>query len=271
MHRYHVWQLAAAISMLSGTEALAGRDGDGPVPRERIDQFYRPAIELARQQCALAELSAAIVRCDRFLIALRDGLHWSDLRNQAKFLIEAIQGELRFRQFAFVPAAKATTLDNVSKDWADVWAKFPSSREDTERAVDCYALAQNTACIFHLMRIVERGLHALAKERKVKLPKKRPLEWAQWNDILIVITKAADLIANRKAGPARDAALEFYRGALGEFHAFKDVYRNHVMHSRSEYDEYQAASVLAHVLGFMKRLAAKIDENPKKSIKWGIK
>ena len=77
-------------------------------------------------------------------------------------------------------------------------------------------------------------------------------------------------IAKRKAGPSRDAALEFYRGALGEFEAFKDTYRNNVMHVRKAYDEPQALSVMNHVREFMIRLAAKIDENPK-AIRWGLR
>jgi len=38
------------------------------------------------------------------------------------------------------------------------------------------------------------------------------------------------------------------------------------MHTRKNYDEHQAASVLSHVENFINRLAEKIDENPKKQI-----
>jgi hypothetical protein len=62
--------------------------------------------------------------------------------------------------------------------------------------------------------------------------------------------------------------LEFYRGALGEFEAFKDTYRNNVMHVRKDYDEPQALSVMNHVREFI--LAAKIDEHPK-AIRWGLR
>jgi hypothetical protein len=118
------------------------------------------------------------------------------------------------------------------------------------------------------MRTAECGLRALPRERRVRVPK-RPLEWATWQDILNQIKKSVDSIAGRRAGPAKDAALEFYRGTLGEFEAFKDTYRNNVMHTRRTYDEHQAASVLVHVREFMARLAAKIDERSIKAIRWG--
>jgi hypothetical protein len=68
-----------------------------------------------------------------------------------------------------------------------------------------------------------------------------------------------------------DAALAFYRGALGEFEGFKDAYRNNVMHARKSYNEHEALALLNHVRDFMERLAAKIDETAKKQIRWGVK
>lgn len=271
MKSYDFCKLAAVISYLRATQELAGKDGDGEVWPKHINGYHRPNVEEARRQCELIELAGSVHRCDLFLRALKLGLRWFELKNQARVLSEAIEGELGRHRFVFVTTTKATIHDNVSKEWADVWAKFPSSKEDVEHAVECYALELDTACIFHLMRVAERGLHALAKERKVRLPKDRPLEFAQWQPIMMEIDKSVEKIANRKVGPARASALEFYEGALGQLRAFKDLYRNPVMHSRGDYDEYQAASALLHVRDFMKRLSTKIDENPKKSIKWGIR
>ena len=78
--------------------------------------------------------------------------------------------------------------------------------------------------------------------------------------------KTKDIAQKMKAGPAKDGLLEFYRGSLGQFYAFKDEYRNHVMHARSEpYDEFEAASVLTHLKDFMNKLAARINEKGRKS------
>lgn len=276
MRQYNVWWLTIALIHLKDAECGGGSFHDtalstikdSPVPRDLADTFYSPLITYTEAQCRVLELGAAIARCGKFHICLRDGLSWRELATQAKVLREAIESQLCDRRFAVVQTAKAKIFDEVSKDWAIVWEKFPSSQKDSKFAVECYALEQDTACVFHLMRVAEYGLRALARERKVKLPKNRPLEWAEWNEIIVAIGKKVDAIANQKRGPKRDAALEFYRGALGQFQAFKDAYRNHVMHARGIYDEHQAASVLSHVRDFMSRLAVKTEENPKRSIDW---
>jgi hypothetical protein len=79
-----------------------------------------------------------------------------------------------------------------------------------------------------------------------------------------------DEFANKKRGPARDDALEFYRGALGSFEGFKDAYRNNVMHARKSYNGPDALALMHHVRDFMTRLGSKIDEEAKTQIKWGI-
>jgi hypothetical protein len=117
------------------------------------------------------------------------------------------------------------------------------------------------------MRVAEHGLRALARERRVRI-KRKPLEWAEWKDIIIHIRKTVEPITKWKRGALRDEALHFYEGSLGEFEAFREAYRNDVMHSRKTYDESQATSVLRHVHEFMNRLSSRIDENTKRSIKW---
>jgi hypothetical protein len=102
------------------------------------------------------------------------------------------------------------------------------------------------------------------------LPKK-PLEWGNWQDIINAIRTDVKRIQNAEAGPKRDAALGFYQGALGEFESIKDVYRNQVMHVREMYEAEQALHTLNHVREFMRRLSAKIGENPTKKLNWGLR
>lgn len=192
-----------------------------------------------------------------------------DLAQQGQSLREAIEGELKYRRFAFISAEKGKVHDRWQLDWESCLKQFPSTKDEISDAVDCYALGLNTACVFHLMRVAELGLRSLAKERKVKLPKNKPVEWAQWQEILMALGKSADNIFQMwKMGPVKDKALGFYNGAIAELTGFKDEYRNHVMHSRKNYDEVQAGSVLFKVKDFMNRLSAVLDENPRRSINW---
>lgn len=44
---------------------------------------------------------------------------------------------------------------------SEVFESFPSARYDVGEAGNCYVLGRHTACVFHCMRILEKGLHAI--------------------------------------------------------------------------------------------------------------
>ena len=58
----------------------------------------------------------------------------------------------------------------------------------------------------------------------------------------------------------KQSAQEFYCPVLQEIRAIKDAWRNHVMHSRRDYEPDEAVAILAHVNRFMTTLAAKVKE-----------
>ena len=131
--------------------------------------------------------------------------------------------------------------------------------------MDCYALGYNTASVFHLMRIAEYGLRALARERGVTFGK-RPLEWAEWEQIINQIeTKAKDATAGMARGPKLDAARGFYTAAVAQLRAFKET-RNRVMHTRGSFDELDAQRAMNQVRDFMNGLSEKIGEKTRRPI-----
>jgi hypothetical protein len=215
--------------------------------------------------------SQSVNRINRLIDRLgRDNTNYEIVETELRVLGETIDDELKKRFFYAYPQKKIDVLTKVADEWSRTIDKFPSAKIDIYCAVDCYVSDHNTAAVFHLMRVAEYGLRALARERSVTLPKNRPIEWGTWQDIISQINNSVKKIANKPTGPARSRALEFYSGALGQFEAFKEAYRNDVMHARQAYDEGQALSVLSHVREFMERLSSRIGENPK-AIRWGLK
>jgi hypothetical protein len=221
--------------------------------------------------CKSLELDATARRIVRFKGRLEYDISPDDYRSESKILRETIEDEIKAVHCYYLTKESVALRSGLEKDWHKTFPAFPSAQVDIRSAVNCYATGNYTACVFHLMRVAEYGLRALARERKVSLPRGRPLEWGTWESILAQLDKKIDIIANKKAGPARGKALEFYRGILNQFAAFKDEYRNNVMHTRAHYDAHQAKGALMHVREFMERIAAKIDENPKKSLTWGLR
>ena len=144
-----------------------------------------------------------------------------------------------------------------------MWKAFKSVKDDSEHGVECFALGQDVACVFHMMLVLERGLVALANQLKVKRGVK---EWGRLiADIQDAIAALAAARASRPKGskpPSTKAArafakrIKFYSEAAKEFSYFKDAWRNHVAHGRAKYDRNDARKVMTHVREFMVILQA---------------
>jgi hypothetical protein len=181
---------------------------------------------------------------------------------------DTVIGELGDQLFAHVPAARS---DYFEKDGHPLFgervaAAFPSADYDIKEAGNCFAVGADTATVFHLMRAVERGLRVLARDRNVVFP--LPIEFQEWAVIIEKIESNLDDIDRLPKGEKKSDAQSFYRGALVEARAFKDVWRNHVMHARDSYDEGVAQSVMGHVRRFMQRLAEKLSEDRTTPLEW---
>ena len=197
-----------------------------------------------------------------------DNFKWSELNTRSRALRDAIETELKQYLYYQYPKQKGVKFREWKNEWENVLSSFPEVELDVFSATDCYALEHNIASVFHSMRIAEYGLRALAKERSLSLAKYKPIEWGTWNEIIKALDDEIRVISTtRKAGPVKDAALEFYSGARADLNGLKDEYRNLVMHVRATYDEYQAIRALTKVHAFMERMAAKIDQT-NCPIKW---
>jgi hypothetical protein len=226
-------------------------------------------------QCRLMSLQSADHRLERILTAFRlapAAISYPEITQELTVLKQAIEDDIQYERFYHYPQTSGSLVLRVEADWAQTIQAFPSAqmRSEIDAGVDCYALQQTTAAVFHFMRIAEYGLRALGKERRIQLPKNKPIEWAMWNEILIEIDKAKKLIEQKAAGAKKDAALDFYSGALANFSGFKDQYRNMVMHVRRIYTPIEAEMAMRQVRDFMNKLSSKIGENTKTSLKWGL-
>jgi hypothetical protein len=221
----------------------------------------------------LADLKSAHV--DRAISSLgywraMDGHEWSELNTRSRAARDAIETELKNLYYYQYPKRKGEKLVAWKNDWKATIFAFPAVQREIFDATDCYALGHYTASVFHSMRIAEQGLRSLAKERRIKLAKNKPVEWATWQDIIKAIDDEIKIVGSKRGGAAKDAALEFYSGARADLNGFKDEYRNLVMHVRAIYDEDQALRALTNVNAFMERLAAKIDHKHWR-IRWGLR
>jgi hypothetical protein len=130
-----------------------------------------------------------------------------DLHQSLVTLYEAIEDDIKTEYFYHYRRDRGLLFLRVPGDWHQTLAKFESAKNEIDAGIDCYALEHNEACGFHMMRVAELGMRALAKERGVTFPR-HPLEWAEWGNVIEGIEfKAKAATSGMTRGPAKDAAL----------------------------------------------------------------
>ncbi|KKK72588.1 hypothetical protein LCGC14_2902370 [marine sediment metagenome] len=211
---------------------------------EKLINDLRPLAEHLGLRATLAsvrtletfqEVKQKEVDRESFFLALED------IRSR---LIDELNG---IYLFAMEPREK-TLYENTQAFGPEVAATFPGAIVDIEEAAKCLAFDRATACVFHLMRVLEVGLQGLAKD--LGLPKVDRNWQALLNNVRGVINKL----------PLTTQAEKDYQSDRQEvvvhLQAVKDAWRNDVMHPRDHYDLSQALDIFNHTRPLMQKLAA---------------
>ena len=112
-------------------------------------------------------------------------LTWKRFEADVRVLRETIESEMGRQLFWHYPPNKAAVLKAVDTDWALVLAAFKDAEGDIRGdGASSYAAGLNTATVFHMMRVAEHGLRALARERRVQLHRNKPLTHENWLTIM---------------------------------------------------------------------------------------
>jgi hypothetical protein len=101
-----------------------------------------------------------------------------DMVNHLDTLGVSFANELRRKSCFRIAQEKDLYFQNSDSFGTEVNQAFPSCVDEIRNAGNCYALEQNEACVFHLMRVLERGLNALATKFNV------PFQHDSWHNII---------------------------------------------------------------------------------------
>jgi hypothetical protein len=181
---------------------------------------------------------------------------------------DALMSDLWSRKVIRIDAELVEFANNDLLFGQSVNDAFPSAMPDIIEAGNCLAADCASAAVFHLMRVAEYGLRALARDRRIEIPKNKPLDLATWEEIIKELEGAEDAMRTYKKTEARESQLVFYHGAMMEFKRFKNKFRNRIMHSRVSYDKDQAKSAFVHVKEFMLILSVRISEKKRTPVIW---
>lgn len=195
-------------------------------------------------------------------------------------LAERILDELRERTFMFIPKPQNDYYDNDALFGKEVCDGFPSAQGDLKEAGNCYATGSYTACVFHLMRVVEVGAKVMVRamgaqkylgeyvwKGGVKTFKKRPVELCDWKTLRDGLNNALkDLEKGSSTSPKKKQSLAYYSHAIAQFSNFKDAWRNMISHgheierNRKLYFEGEAKDIMNNTHHFMQHLAKRLKE-----------
>jgi len=220
------------------------------------DEQARDSVErlLAESEPHLFELPLSRVIQNQFsrlqkLTKTADGRELAILLRE---LHENIFSELTAAYFLMIKADRRGFYDPAASPafGRAVQDKFPEAAIDIAAASRCFALDEWTACVFHLMRVLEHGLQSLVIE--VGLP---PLSHENWKNVIDQIEAKIKAMEQLPKTPQKIERLKFLSASAAQFRYFKDAWRNHVAHVHENYDEHSGSPVWTHVKAFMQALS----------------
>ena len=161
-----------------------------------------------------------------------------------------LKDELDGKKFLTLTLKEADLYEASSPPFGEkVENRFQIIVDDIRESSKCLALGRSTATVFHLMRVMEAGLRALAAELGIPYAPSWESYRKQLNKILNTNTYN-NLTSDQKA------KRPFYQDVLGDVIAIKTAWRNPTMHIVKSYDSTQAAVIYDVTKAFMQHLAA---------------
>ena len=164
--------------------------------------------------------------------------------------------EVRERRFVGLNR-ELGALFNSQQFPADVRAKFPSAIFEIDEAANCLALERSTACVFHLMRVMEIAVRATAACLGVPDPTK-PSE-KNWGHMFGAI-KAGMQHKWPNATDRMSGDGQLFEGLMASLEAVKNPWRNATMHVENTYTVAEADRIRHAVEGLMITMAKRFDE-----------
>jgi hypothetical protein len=205
--------------------------------------------------CERADLPVSKIAAGQLLNRIHGGqIELDELQQGCRTVRERIRDELKSRTFLLIETSKSSLYENATEGWEEIVKHFPSSQRDVEEASKCLALDRPTACVFHLMRVLEPALGAIAKALGVQ--KQSPA----WNAYLTAFRAAYTAKFVAKTAADKDS-IAFYSGLEAHLTAIKDAWRNPTMHAvETSYSESEALDIYRAVGAFMRKVSTQLSE-----------
>jgi len=240
------------ISIGSGLQNIESQLASRPDQRPAWEQAFEEYLNLLN----FIELGAwdmGLTHTGKIARSIRDEqrgktLSNEDIRRSLKEINRSFVQELESQVFLYINGPNTKWLHRNDAFGSVVANSFRTCTADIWAAGNCLALELYDSCVFHLMRVVERGLAVMAAKFNV------PSDQRNWHNIIEEIESAIRKM-DRSWGTDWKSLQSQYAEVACQFMFFKQAWRNHVAHGRDTYDLSRTMTILIATEHFMNRLA----------------
>ena len=255
----HLFYLMGSLvgGQVSATNLIRNRDAVLP---DRTKEIILSSLGKMRTICANVDAPVSLKGIDRVEkeLAEQTNVTCRQMGEAYRELGRRIQDELSSIKFLYIPPSRVAYYEQKTESDAAQYQllspkgkkKFANSIEDSEEAAKCIALGRYTASVFHLMRVMERGVRRLGRKLKITIP----VEEKDWGAISSHINGALKRLPN--STPSEKRIHSRYAKAAVYLDNVREAWRNPTMHPKETYTEEEAENAFRFVKQYMEYLAA---------------
>jgi hypothetical protein len=238
------YDIACQLSILGENAAWDDLSGIkfSMTPEQR--SIFLRSLRSIEADCASLGLKVSLQAASAAILSLDRAKYFGDVAGEVGQFRNVIEWEMSAGLFFHMPSKQAAFYSQPEMFGAEVCARFPSIHFDMVEAGNCFAMGRGTACVFHLMRVVETGVQEFGRKLGITL-----VEQKNWQNILDEVTKAIKALPTKAPGTVELSQV------AANLYAVKLAWRNEVMHPNDKYTLEEAENLLGQVKLFMGQLA----------------
>jgi hypothetical protein len=185
-------------------------------------------------------------------VTIKGDLNIDRVCHHLESIYVALRAELGAILFKAIPREKAKFCDPKWQTTGPMFAKFPESVDELQKAGRCYAYGENTACVFHLLRVADFYFRRVAESLNISYDARN------WHGIGKKITEEMEKKYQVKTDEWKKNE-PFYAEILTDLQAIGRGHRNPTLHElEKKYEEREAEYMLTVIKSFAKRVAEKL-------------
>ena len=236
--------LESFCASLPGNKAL--KFPEIPMPQQAEQTFI--AFKKQLLEIGLSTSAVAVEKLIDYMQNEKTKKTFGEMRFSINEFLNIVEYQLKGKRLLMLDTKHAEYYDKkgtvLGEEVLNRFSQIAELREDAAEAGNCFALENYTACVFHLMRIMERCVQKLGND--LKLSEKITCD-QEWQKILNNIRgKVKERYPSEK-----DSARIKIESVIGHLETVKIAWRNPTMHPKATYTDREAEKIIGAVQAFV--------------------